>query len=365
LPVDPNFELVDLYGCPIWPACDDPWRPSPAGDIDVDCYVAEGDVIAMGSQWLQCTNPLDAGCVQLQPSPEELYPDLMYMPHGEVSVDGNITTDPAWADPCWIALDLVYTGDPCDIVSARYAVCWGGPVGDPDSMIYAAVEVVDNDQHLSTAVTWNDSDRIEVYIQGDPNGGSDWGTDDSQFFDKAQQFAMGKQSSFGTFDWIRYGDGSLPLTGGQQDSVGILGETRRSGSTLTYEVGAKAWQYYGGENGNPSIDPQLEPGLHVGFDIIATTVYGATPTDDSDGEYGMLSANLDPQKFKHAERFQRWELLDYDGTIVPPECGDWGILASDIYRDADCHVGLPDFAVISNEWMECTDPCAPCGYDPF
>ena len=57
--------------------------------------------------------------------------------------------------------------------------------------------------------------------------------------------------------------------------------------------------------------------------------------------------------------------MDYDGTIVPPECGDWGILVSDIYRDADCSVGLPDFLVISNEWMDCTDPCAPCSYDPF
>ena len=300
--------------------------------------------------------------MQLQASPEELYPNIMFMPHGEVTVDGNLT-DAAWADPCWVDLNLVYDGAPTDVTSAKYAVCWGGPVGDPCSMIYAAVVVVDTDQVLTQPITWNDDDHIEIYVQGDPNGGDRWGADDSQFFDKAQQFAIGKQTTFGTLDWIRYGNGTIPLVEPALGSVGLLGESRRSGSTLSYEVGVKAWQWYGGESGSVSVARDLYPGSQVGFDIVVVTRYGDEP--HTDAEYGALSANLDPQKFIYADRFQRWELLDYDGTVMPPECGDWGYLVSDIYRDADCHVGLPDFAVISNEWMDCTDPCTPCGYDPF
>jgi hypothetical protein len=269
----------------------------------------------------------------------------------------------------WIALDQVYAGDPCDpcgdITSAEYAVCWGDGA-DPCSMIYAAVRVIDNDHYLVPNSTWNGQDNVEVYVQGDPNGGTAWGAEDSQRFDVAQQYKIGKQLTYPSSDWTKWGDGTIPLGGGDPDSADFTGKSRLSGSTLIYEIKAKPWKYYGGRNPlEDSVAPELNPGDHVGFDIVVVTAYGSTPEDGSDGEYGALSANLDGGKFKDAAQFQRWELMDYDGTIVPPECGDWGILVGDIYRDADCQVGLPDFGVIANEWMDCTDPCSPCGYDPF
>jgi hypothetical protein len=286
---------------------------------------------------------------------------------GGVFTDG-LLTDAFWLDPCnWMDLDLVYDGTPSDITSAEYAVCWGDGLTDPCSRIFAAVRVVDTDQTIVPLLNhWNDQDHVEVYVQGDPNGGHKWGSSDSQDFDVAQQFMIGKQTTFGSASWHIWGDGTVPIGGGDPASAKFLGGVRKSGSTLSYEIETKAWQGYGGRSGQPHTEPELNPGDHVGFDIVAVTVYGATPRDpDDDGEYGVLSANLDMLKFKDAAQFQRWELKDYDGTSVPPECGDWGILVADIYLDTDCQVGLPDFGVIANEWMDCTDPCAPCGYDPF
>ena len=128
----------------------------------------------MASQWLQCTHPLGDGCVQLAPSPEELWPNMMYMPHGTANVNGTLD-DPVWVDPCWIDLNLVYDGEPCDVTSAKFAVCWGGPVSDPCSMIYAAVIVDDSYHELTDEYEgWDWADAIEVYSQGDDAGGTGW-----------------------------------------------------------------------------------------------------------------------------------------------------------------------------------------------
>ena len=102
---------------------------------------------------------------------------------------------------------------------------------------------------------------------------------------------------------------------------------------------------------------ELEPGIHVGFDIVADSRWGAESY-----EFGMVSANLDVDKYIFAERFQRWELLDYDGSIVPAECGDWGYLSADINATRDCYVDLGDFTEMTIGWMDCTDPQSACGY---
>ena len=78
----------------------------------------------------------------------------------------------------------------------------------------------------------------------------------------------------------------------------------------------------------------------------------------------MLSANDMIQKFVKAERFQRWELLDYDGTKVPPECGDWGYFTADIHPIPDCYIDLFDFTEFTVDWMDCTNPQPPCLYKP-
>ena len=164
-----------------------------------------------------------------------------------------------------------------------------------------------------------------------------------------------------------FGDGGpIPSAGNFADARFIY-KVKAVGTKLNYEIQAKAWLWYGGRSGSASIPRRLEPGMQVGFDIIADSRYGSLDSGDPgyDADFGMLSANLQTQKYIYAQNFQRWELKNYDGTNVPPECGDWGYLVSDIKRDADCEVTLADFDVMASEYWSCTDPCAPCGYDPF
>ena len=350
---------VDEVGCPVWPRCNDRWRPSPGADVDVDCYVNEEDLIAMAEQWLSCVDPLGEGCIQLQPSPEEMHPDIMYMQHcWTKNVDGVLGD---WPDPCWVALDKIYTGDPNDVLSAKYAVCW-----DPcDDLFYAAVQVVDTDHVFETAPTnWNTSDRVEIYVQADPNGGDNWGSIGNENYDKAQQYIVGYQGLL-DWTWAVFGHGTYLPGDFEPFNAHFADAGRISGDTITYEISAKAWQWYGGIT--PAVDPnvvrQLEPGVQVGFDVVADTRWGSAPHDDDD-EFGAVSANLDTNKYIFAEKFQRWELLDYDGAIVPPECGDWGYLTADIKPAPDCYVDMGDFEELTSQWMGCTDPCAPCGFIP-
>lgn len=357
---DANTALIDQQGCPLAPACADPWHPVPGADIDADCYVDANDLVILADQWLRCTDPLGPDCLQLQLSPEQMYPDLMYMTQCWPRAVDSLLGD--WTDPCWIDLDLNYWSNPVDIVSAKYTPCW-----DPcNDKIYVAV-IVDDTDHVFNAspVAWNSCDRMELYVQADPNGGDNWGYTASQNFDKAQHYSIGYTDIL-SWTWQVFGvDNYLP---GELD----LGDTefeafsRRTGTTLVYEVGAKAWAWYAGRTPSPSTVPsrvrELEPGIHLGFDVVVGSRWGTEPHDDD--EYGMRSANLQTQKHIYADRFQRWELLDYDGTIVPPQCGDWGHLPADIDPTLDCYVNAADFITQALQWMDCTDPDPPCNYSP-
>ena len=107
------------------------------------------------------------------------------------------------------------------------------------------------------------------------------------------------------------------------------------GNMLNYEIQAKAWVWYGGNDPvGPSQARRLEPGMQVGFDILVGSRYGSAPRPpdydpaeelvrpdydkdcndpnwagwcDYDADYAMLSANLAAQKFVYAANFQRWE----------------------------------------------------------
>ena len=126
------------------------------------------------------------------------------------TVDGVLTD---WTDPCWIALDKVYWSPdmtfPNDIVpdSAKYTVCW-----DPcDDLFYAAVVVEDTEHVFQSAPSWWDSsDRVEFYVQADPNGGEDWGStaEPNDFYDKAQQYIIGYQGILPGWTWAVFGNGT-------------------------------------------------------------------------------------------------------------------------------------------------------------
>ena len=327
------------------PFCGDPLHLPPTADVNKDCSVDREDVIDMAELWLLCTHPDGTGCQDL------IQAELMYMPYcGEtaMTVDGLVGDWPV--DPCWVDLDLIYTGEPCDITSAKYAVCW-----DPcDDLFYALINVVDTDHVFETAPTdWHTSDRVEIYVQADPNGGGNWGSADDATYDKAQQYIVGYQGLL-DWTWAVFGHGTYLPGDFEPFNAHFADAGRISGDTITYEISAKAWQWYGGIT--PAVDPnvvrQLEPGLHVGFDIVADSRRGTPPHDD--GEFGMLSANPDKDKYQRAEQFQRWALLDYDGSIVPPGCGDWGYYPADV--SGDCYVNLSDMLLMYSTWLDCTDP---------
>ena len=361
---DPNEYAIDFYGCKVPPVCGDAWHPISPGDRNGDCYVNTVDLIPMAQQWLDCVHPLDADCMQLQPTPQDMYPDTMYMSQcWPKTVDGLLGD---WVDPCWVDVDLIYAGDPNDIASAKYSVCW-----DPcEDKLYSAIVVEDTDHVFESAPTdWNSCDRAEIYVQADPNGGDQWGSTADATYDKAQQYIVGYQGILPGWTWAVFGHGTY-LPGAFEPKNAHFtydGGTRVNGDTITYEVSAKAWQWYGGNT--PEVDPnvvrQLEPGIQVGFDVAVGSHWGTTDPCDAAAyaaEYGMLSANPITQKYIYAENFQRWELLDYDGSVVIPECGDWGYLELD--TDVDCYIGLSDFAAWSVYWLDCTNPDPPCSYKP-
>ena len=54
----------------------------------------------------------------------------------------------------------------------------------------------------------------------------------------------------------------------------------------------------------------------------------------------------------------------HDFTLVNTlSCGDLGYLTTDVAQPRDCRTSLPDFAVMSADWMECTDPDNPTNCD--
>ena len=157
-------ELIVTYE-PI--TCGNSIVPHPAGDIsgpnDVrDCYNDMYDLAAMADQWLRCTTPDSVGCEQVA--------ELFLIGHDTVTVNADLTE---WGDATWLALDETYFGDPNDIgaglENAKFAVKWNA---DTDK-VYAVVIIDDANHVLADYPTnWDSCDRIEVYAQGDPNGGT-------------------------------------------------------------------------------------------------------------------------------------------------------------------------------------------------
>ena len=123
--------------------------------------------------------------------------------------------------------------------------------------------------------------------------------------------------------------------------------TTTNGSQIIYEIGVKMFDFYGGLIAQPTVVRQLEPGMIVGFDIVAATRYESGPYGDG---FGMRSENLMLGKFENAGQFQKY-------TLGGANCGPWGYFIADI--DRNCTVDLGDFAIVAADWLYCTDPDDP------
>ena len=269
-----------------------------------DCYVGLEELVLVVSQWLECTDPAVADCYLVPVEPKAIIPHV-----ASISVDGFLGE---WADAEWIPLDLVYFGDPCDIPylsdpnSAMMALKWSSST----NKVYAAITVDDMDHVFESSPSyWDTSDRIEVYAQGDPNGGVEYGANGSGLFDIAQQYAVGYGGLTQGVSWGVFGDGTYLPGALDPDDAEFEHSVRTSGSTITYEIGAKMFIFYGGHH--PGIDSevrQLAVGQQVGFDVVVNTKHGPAPHDPDDGDLGMLSENLMLNKYINADKFQRYEL---------------------------------------------------------
>ena len=306
------------------------------GDIDQDCKVDMHDVRLLAQQWLDCTNPNGVGCTAPNGVPNSL--TIAKASPGSITIDSNLND---WTGTLeWIPLNQIYSGTPpFDINEAKFTARWD----QSNNKVYLAVVVRDNN-HLFQDVpsSYNSSDRIEIYSQGDAAGGTDWGAEGSGYFDVAQQYVVGPGSTTNSWaSWATYPDGTRTIGG----DAGFSYAVSVSGNQITYEIAVTQFDNYGGLSGGATAATSLAAGKIIGLDVLVGTRY------NSGANYGMLSNNLLTGKSNNAGQFAQYELID---TLPQPVCGDWGYLSGDI--DKDCKVNLTDFTQLAKQWLECDDP---------
>ncbi|MHC4500711.1 MAG: right-handed parallel beta-helix repeat-containing protein, partial [Planctomycetota bacterium] len=142
----------------------------PAGDIDEDGDV-DGDDYALFAAGWYCREP-------------------NMIAKGTAVVDGVL--DEWSADVGWLELDKVYYGSPNDVNEAWFSLRWS-----PDAnKLYAAVIARDSNHVFSDEyISWNASDRLEIYTQGDAEGGTGWVGD----YNVAQQYMVGPNTAGGSW----------------------------------------------------------------------------------------------------------------------------------------------------------------------
>jgi hypothetical protein len=325
--------------------CDYVWSTGNglAGDLDQDCYIGLGDFQVLGSEWMGCTDPAGQDCVVVQDSSDY----FILKDNAAVVVDGDLSD---WSNPNWIALDQAYFGVASDIgnlsTDARFALRWS----DVDNMVYAAVIIEDGNHFFEAFPTGhNTSDRLEIYSRGDPNdtnGTMSWGEGGTENYDEAQQYSVGATGTGSR--WESFGDGAPiidPSASEFQSAVSIVG------SRITYEIGVRMFSLFADRTFDTTVEIDLEVGVEIGFDLVAGTITGDPNTS---GGYGMRSENLMLGKFSDSTQFQTYQLAD---TLPVRECGDWGYLPSDLFKD--CIVDLLDLRQWVIDWLRCNDPGEP------
>jgi hypothetical protein len=255
------------------------------------------------------------------------------IPRGRVTVDGDLSD---WPDDCyWIALDKVYDDyEPCDINSAKFTLYWD----DINDKVYAAV-IVEDTEHIFTDeyISWNASDRIEVYSQGDCAGGGGFWHWENPEWDRAQQYMIGPDTQGSS--WATWGTG-----GTLGPDVGLEYAVVVDGNRIIYEIGVKQFDHYGGITGAPTVVTNLTdfndpcvPHVHmVKFDIVVSTRFS--------GGFGMLAENQMPQKYKNADSFQNYPLVE---TVPSPP---YKPLIGDLDRNRA--VDLRDFSELCDSWLQ-------------
>jgi hypothetical protein len=192
----------------------------------------------------------------------------------------------------------------------------------------ANILVVDDEQSIA--------DLIEVYSQGNTNGGVAWGVEGSYNFDVAQQYIVGHNMT--TSSWSAWADKSTIATDAGFESAVTL-----NGDRIIYEIGVKQFINYGGISTDPTVVADLAEGTQVGFDIIADTIYS--------GGSSMISENMFEGKYIDAAQFQVYTLVN---SLTSRSCGNWGYGAGDVNQD--CRVNLADFATLALQWLKCNNP---------
>ena len=302
------------------------------GDITGDCYVDMNDVEAIAFEWVKNTDPYSANHVVGNTTPTGK------IVRGNAIVDGSIAE---WSDHIeWVAIDKVYYGSATDVNGAKMALRWSATT----NKIYAAVIVPDSTHVLRDSYfiddegSWDSSDRIEVFSQGDAAGGTLYGGT----CDIAQQYFVAPKTASTGGVWAAWPNGS-DVTGNPAPNFEYAASI--SGSNLIYEVGVQMYDNYAGRFGaeGETIITNLSVGKVVGFDIVVDTRRGFNVS-----EMGVLAANSLPSKSADAGNFEKYTLVEQ------AECGALGYLDSDL--NGDCYVDFEDFAKLALTWTQCNNP---------
>jgi len=241
----------------------------PVSDVTGDCKVDFRDFAVMASEWLNCGSDRPDG--------------WGFIPQGSVTVDGDISE---WTASIWWPLDIAYWRSPTDVPSARFALKWN----DTTQKVYVAVEVTDSNHVFSDSyISWDASDRLEIYCQGNPVRGTGWGG----IYNVAQQYYVAPNTTGGRWATWAYGETLA-------SDVGLEYATRVTGDKIVYEAAVPVFENYGGFNGTQTVVKTLTAGTEIGFDVVVCTRHAIG--------FGMLSGNELRGKSGDASKFARYKL---------------------------------------------------------
>ena len=156
-----------------------------------DCYVNLAEFGVLAGDWMKNTDPAAGSGINVA---SDLSSSKMSDP---IVIDGNIDD---WQGGNWNELDQAYHGFAEDIEYARYTTQWDS---NTDRLL-AAVVVKDTEMIFEDFPSdWNTSDRLELYSQGDGQGGEDYA--DSGYL-VAQQYIVGSKQTTPGVAWALLAD---------------------------------------------------------------------------------------------------------------------------------------------------------------